>query len=99
MSQNKWTRNQKILLSGVIIAILGLAANSYFLYKTSGQQILINQDLNEIKGKIGEFDQLISNDLFVNNINFTCPQGTEINSSFWKGDGQMGVNCVNISSE
>ena len=98
MSNNKWTRNQKILLFGVIIALIGLAVNFYFQYKTSDQQILINQDLNEIKGKIGEFDQLISDDIFVNNINFTCPPGTEISSGFIAMN-QIGVECVNISSE
>lgn len=98
MNKNKWTRNQIILLVGLIISILGLAINSYFLYKTSGQQLIINQNFNELKAKIGEFDQLVSNNLFVGNINFTCPLGTKINSGFMTRD-QIGVECVNISSE
>ena len=56
--KTKWTRNQIILLMGLIITFIGLLINSYFLLKTSNQQIIIKQDVNEIKSDVGDFKNL-----------------------------------------
>ena len=68
MVNHDWSRNQKILLGGLILTFIGLAINTSFLIKTSNQQIIINQDLNEIKAKVGAFDVLSANNASINYI-------------------------------
>lgn len=55
---NKWTRNQKILLAGVIVTLVIGLINSYFLYTTSNKQIIIRQDINNLKSNMVTADML-----------------------------------------
>lgn len=90
--KKKWTISDKILLGTLIITILGLCFNSYFTFKTSNQQIVINQDLDEIKGKIAIFDKLDTGLITLNNTNF----GMMYNGSgMLLGDLEKALNKTN----
>ncbi len=93
MAENKWSRNQKILLITLIITIIGVIINSILILKTNNQQIILNQDLNEIKAKLGSFENL---DTYV--LNITCPKGTVSNGSVWEGGGSIYNRCINETS-
>ena len=75
-----------------------LLINFYFSVKTSNQQVIINQDLNTLKSKYGEFGQLISKNFSTSSIKFICPNGTEIVSSFMTTE-EIGVTCKNVSNK
>ena len=81
-----------------MVAIFGLIINSYFLYQTSNQQIIINQEFNEFKAKLGDFDQLVTNNFSTNNIKFACPSGTEIETTSITKE-EIRVICKDISIE
>ncbi|MCK5233303.1 MAG: hypothetical protein KAJ91_00645 [Candidatus Aenigmarchaeota archaeon] len=69
MGKNKWTRNQKILLVGIILTFIGLVINTLFLIQTSDQQIIINQNLNELNAKVGSFEVLSANNASIPYLN------------------------------
>jgi len=60
-NKQKWTRNQKILLFGIIVSIVVGVVNGIISIKTQNQQIVIKQDLDEVKGKVAKFEKIFSN--------------------------------------
>jgi|GEM_PF-3505750 len=63
-----WSKNQIILLVGVIVSILGVIVNFLYLFKTTDQQIIIKQDIDEIKSKVAEIETLKSKTAEIDNL-------------------------------
>lgn len=87
---NKWTRNQKLLLLGLVIVVI---FNSIQVFQMSERQGNINIDLDEIKGKIGEFEVLTAQNAILTNITF-ANNGSITDAKIWyNGSGLIiGVN-------
>jgi len=93
VNKNKWSRNQIILLIGVIVSILGLIINFYYLYKNSANQIILTREFDEYKAEYGEFKTLKA-DIIDANINFSkitgfpisCPDGCAIQFINFSGE-------------
>lgn len=69
-TKNKWTRNQLILLGGLILSLIGLIVNFLYLQQISEQQVILRQNLDEINATNGTFKYLKVDNLDAK-INFT----------------------------
>ncbi len=94
---NKWSRNQKIqrgmlILNfiGLIATIIGLIITAIFLIKTSSQQIIIKQNVDEIESKLGSFYELSANNASIQHI-------TVGNATLWY-NGSCFITKVNNSA-
>lgn len=67
----KWTRNQKILLIGVLISLVVSVGSWIFSYLNyialSEKQTVIIQQIDELRAKIGNFDKLITKGIWFSN--------------------------------
>lgn len=70
------------LISIVVIIVLAVVAK---------QQIVINQDLNEVKGKIAEFDVLSTKNFSSDELTITCPEGKDAILTY--EDNNMVIRC------
>jgi hypothetical protein len=95
-----WSRQDKINFLGVIVALL-IGVSSVILSWSTSQhtekiEVSFNQDLNQIKGKIAEYDTIIVRNITSNTANntiyFPCPNGT---SPTMSGDEKgITIKCV-----
>jgi len=67
----RWTRNQKILVATFIVLLGGnisFISLGYLNYKEIQEnQIIIVQQVDEIKGKVGNFEKLITEGIYLSN--------------------------------
>ncbi|HLC59923.1 MAG TPA: hypothetical protein VJJ52_00675 [Candidatus Nanoarchaeia archaeon] len=86
IKRRKWTRNEIILLIGLIISAVGLIFN-FFEIRNVSKQIELKQDFDNIEAKYGNFKKLVAGEIIANisfeqivNFPTECPEGTAITS-------------------
>ena len=75
----EWTKNQIMMLIGLLFSFIALilsSANLYYYIKLSHEQTIVIQQVDEIQSKIGNFEKI-----FVSNIHFKTN-----NSICWNKD-------------
>ena len=71
MGLKDWTKRDILTLFAVLIAFGSL-------WNTNKVEVSLNQDLNEIRGKIANYDTIISKETTTDKILIPCPNGSII---------------------
>ena len=88
MSNKKpWSRNQKILVAGILISLLFSLINLGFLIKNSNQQIIIRQEVDDLKTKSAEIGNLIVDEFYKR-----CPENTSTTTFIFENGVRIECN-------
>ncbi len=101
MGNNKWTLNQKLVALGIFVAIIGNLINLGLYFITESKQIIITQDIDNLKSKTADIEKLRATaadieslkakiaeieELTFTDTNINCPSGTAPAIGFgWTG--------------
>ena len=77
MGLKDWTKQDILTLFAVLIAFGSLWVSYFALSNTTKVEVSLNQDLNEIKGKIAEYETISTQNLSSGKMTIDCPDDKE----------------------
>ncbi len=77
--------NNPLTVIAIIISVLSIIANIYTSVHTSQRTESLSIDLNEVKGKIAQYDSLVVKNSTMNELFIPCSNGTKPQMTMYSG--------------